>query len=99
MACGARLVAEHGNVRAEVKNISYGGVCITSEARFAATERVMLLLDLMPSKRISAWGTVVYSQAVEAGLYRTGVRFHEIGPQSRALITELMIQQLVTQAL
>lgn len=77
-------------------DISVLGLGILVSYPLRPGESCVCALDLQlegQSRRINAWGTVVYSIAHDSGNFRAGIKFSDIDPTSR-----MHIQQLCRQA-
>jgi len=87
----ARLLLDHASALYMTVDMSMGGIAILGAQPLAISKNHALAVDVPYStRRINAWGTVVYSMPGERGLFRSGIRFIDMDAYSEACIAEFL---------
>lgn len=87
----AKLLLDHTSGRYMTMDLSMGGIAILGAQALPVLKNHALAVDVPhSSRRINAWGTVIYSVPTDRGLFRTGIRFIDMDTYSEACIAEFL---------
>lgn len=84
------LLDDIGPYLVSTVNLSQDGVCLVSQRALAIGRNYAIAITVPnSSRRINAWGTVVYCD-VEPDAFYAGIRFVDMDAYSRTCITDLL---------
>lgn len=87
----ARLLLDHTSALYMTIDLSISGMAILGAQPLPVLENHALAIDVPhSSRRINAWGTVIYSVPTDRGLFRSGIRFIDMDAYSEACIAEFL---------